>query len=542
MRIQGVIVWLLVLTIQAAEPERAPKFLPDDPIRTDPDRQPIPMPEPIELSQIADFLQNSFGNKPGNPIPPAANINTLGEVPDSSWFTNRMGTRPMTVPELLRGPNGIGGPDASNLEVISGKSEGITPGMVVRDPTGEIFFVKFDPKAHPKLLTSSEVIVTKFFHAFGYNVPENYLAAIRRENLHISPNASFRDENGKKRTMNERDLDRILEKVPVLPDGSVEIVASRRIPGKDLGPFRYIGTRSDDPNDIFNHEDRRELRGLRLFAAWLNHDDSRSINTRDFFEGEPDAGYIKHYLIDFGSCLGSGSVTIQGRRAGNEYKLEWTPMLKAAASLGLWDRKWRYVDYPAYGGIGRFEADHFQPHLWRPEYPNPAFQRMKLDDAFWAVGRIMTFSDEAIQALVRTGSYSPEAEEYLARTLIKRRDKIVKHYLALLNPVSDFRVVQRSGVPHLSFRNLGEEAGLGKASGYRFRWLGFDNQTHVATPLEVSQVSPEPLLEIPDRKTAYLLVEIATISPGQEKWGRQVRVFIRTSDLSVVGLERDSKD
>ena len=70
-------------------------------------------------------------------------------------------------------------------------------------------------------------------------------------------------------------------------DGTYRVVASKGISGKDVGPFRYYGTRPDDPNDIHPHEHRRELRAMRVFGAWLNHDDSRAINTRDFLQ---DAG------------------------------------------------------------------------------------------------------------------------------------------------------------------------------------------------------------------------------------------------------------
>ena len=77
------------------------------------------------------------------------------------------------------------------------------------------------------------------------------------------------------------------------------------------------------PNDIFPHEHRRELRGMRVFAAWLNHDDSRAINSLDVLVGQPGRRHVRHYLIDFGSTLGSGSVSAQKPRAGWEYM--WEP-------------------------------------------------------------------------------------------------------------------------------------------------------------------------------------------------------------------------
>ena len=59
-----------------------------------------------------------------------------------------------------------------------------------------------------------------------------------------------------------------------------------------LRSLRWYETRSDDPNDVIPHEDRREQRGLRLIAAWLNHDDTRAQNTVDSWDLRPrPAGY-----------------------------------------------------------------------------------------------------------------------------------------------------------------------------------------------------------------------------------------------------------
>ena len=49
-----------------------------------------------------------------------------------------------------------------------------------------------------------------------------------------------------------------------------------------------------------------------------------------------------------------------------------TPELSAALYALV-----RKVRYPVHPEIGRLEADFFQPHAWKPEYPNAAFVRMR---------------------------------------------------------------------------------------------------------------------------------------------------------------------
>src|SRR5262245_51540451 len=93
---------LLVLTGQAA----TPRFYADDPIAVDDDACiDASGVKPRDLSEAYDFLVNQFG-KPGDRRDlRAVNVNTLDEVPDSSWFTNRIGQSRMSIADIARGPD-----------------------------------------------------------------------------------------------------------------------------------------------------------------------------------------------------------------------------------------------------------------------------------------------------------------------------------------------------------------------------------------------------------------------------------------------------
>ena len=75
-------------------------FYPDDPLRVDPDRINITEPTEFPLYKDADYLINSFTH-PGGDAGPALNVNSVDEVPDSSWFTNRIGLGKMTIEDIV---------------------------------------------------------------------------------------------------------------------------------------------------------------------------------------------------------------------------------------------------------------------------------------------------------------------------------------------------------------------------------------------------------------------------------------------------------
>jgi hypothetical protein len=522
-----------------ASPVRAQKFRPDDPLARDADDGVVESPEEVELSTAYDVIEHTFHHRPRGPARPAVNVNTLGEVPDSSWFENRIGVRDLSLEELAHGPE-VGDPPQGRWTVISGKSQGITPGFTARDEAGVVWFVKFDRAEYPVLSTGAEVIATRFFHAMGYFVPETRIAYFRREDLAIAPDAKVSVKGGGKQKLTPARLDAILARVKREADGTLRAVVSRRLSGKPLGPHKYHGTRTDDANDVFPHEDRRDLRGLRVFSAWLNHDDSRSVNSLDMFV---PPGYVKHHLLDFSSTMGSGSdatrqIGPQNPRAGNEYVIDWGPIARSAFTFGIVDRPWRRVRYRPYPEVGNFEADFFDPDRWKPEYPNPAFERMRTEDAFWAARIVARFTDEGVRAMVATGRLgNPEAEAFLGDVLIARRDKIVERYFKVLNPLDTFRLEGDA----LTFVNLGERAGLATAEGYEVEWFAFDNATGRTTPIAAPVRTDEARAIQPASASEYTMARIRTISSTVPAWRQAVDVFLRNgSTPQVVGVEREA--
>jgi hypothetical protein len=522
-------------------PAFAQKFRTDDPVRIDDDS--VVAPRNVHRSQPSDyfdFLLNSFGHPGDRRAIPAININTLGDVPDSSWFQNRHGLHPMSISDLVRGPNQSNGPSTDGPWVVIGaKTEGVTPGFRIRDARGDVYVMKFDPKDRPEMATAAEVISTKFFYAMGFNVPENYVTSFRREQLTVAPTASVRDELGKERKMSEKDLDEILKRVNQREDKTYRVMASKFLSGKPVGPFRYYGTRSDDPNDIFAHEHRRELRGLWVMAAWLDHDDSRAINTLDMLVSEKDRQFVRHYLIDFGSTLGSGSTTAQKPRAGWEYL--WDPSAAALriATLGLIDKPWVRAKYDDLPSIGRLEFDTFQPNRWKPEYPNTAFENALPEDSYWAAKIVMSFSDEDIRAIVKSGEITdPNAEALLVKWLIIRRDRIGKMLLTSMSSMDRFEIGNDFT---LNFDHLASQYGLSeRPHSYRVSWFRFNNDTEQMIPLapETSYVMPSlPIPQILANEISGYIV--ARIFESGSSDGVDVTIRKNNNQYQIVGIERD---
>ena len=90
----------------------------------------------IEGSNGYDFTEHTFLDVGDRRDVRAMNVNTMDEVPNSSWFTNRIGVRDMPLDEIVRGPNEMETIDFAGWPIVQEKSSGITPGFRIRDPRG----------------------------------------------------------------------------------------------------------------------------------------------------------------------------------------------------------------------------------------------------------------------------------------------------------------------------------------------------------------------------------------------------------------------
>lgn len=425
-----------------------------------------------QLDQAFDLSRN-FRIITGN-RKEAYNTDSFDEVFNSTWFTNRHHLQRLSKEELIGGPDQGSGPDTSGTwTIISAKNEGVTPGFAIEDASGNRYLIKFDPQGYSELASGAEVVSTKLFYAMGYNTPENYIVRFDRSMLKLGESVKFTDSDGKNRLMRDSDLDEIFQRIEFLPNGRIRALASKFLQGTPLGPFRYKSTRKDDPNDFIAHHHRRELRGLRIISAWLNHFDTKDGNTLDMFVTENGRSFVRHYLIDFGATLGSASWGPNHIWRGHQYEVDPAKITANLFTLGLavdnWQKREHDIKFPS---IGYYTADIFDPMSYKGQVPNPAFENMTVRDGFWAARLVTAFTDEDLRAIITQGQYSdPAAAEYLLQILKERRDKIGRYFFRKLAPLDNFRLVASDDLKQaLVFTDLAVEAGYHSAGQRKYRY------------------------------------------------------------------------
>ena len=414
----------------------------------------------------------------------SVNANSLDEVPDSAWFTNRLGVRLVNLEELRRNAcskNQILDPEHApdgSWVIDKGKSSGSTPGFRIKVPGKGKYLVKVEALG-PERQVAATVIGEAVYYAAGYNASCEQALYVRPSIFKLTPGLTSRKGNfGDEYAFDQKALDELLAK-STMRGGLLRISASAWLPGYPIGQFRYEGTRGDDPNDVVAHQDRRELRGARLLAAWIDHFDSREGNSLDTWMADgkgapPDSspGHVVHYQIGTSAALGSVWAWDEiSRRLGYSYILDWRDMSVDFVTLGATARVWDEVQKtPGHEIFGYFDVAHFDPETWKNEYSNMAFSRMTERDGAWMARILARFTPQMVRALAEMGQFSDSANtDYLESVLQGRLARILQRYLTHLSSIAAVHV---EGADKLCGVDLAEWRALHQAERFRYvaRW------------------------------------------------------------------------
>ena len=452
----------------------------------------------------------------------ALGVNALDEVPDSTWFTNRIGIRDLTLDELRTGPAKIGSPELHKpWTVRSTKSGGTEPGLVVTDARGARFLIKFDPLGFREQETATHVIVGKLLWACGFNVTDDYVVYFRPEDLVLARDAVAKDVFGEKHPMSQAELDQMLAQVAGEPDGRIRALASLWLDGKPLGGHPAEGVRADDVNDRIPHPLRRDLRGMYAMFAWLDHVDVQEGNFLDMWVKEGSRHYVKHYLLDFGKALGVMTSTGRNPRAGHEHVIDFAATLRTLVTAGVEERSWEGRSTSPLRGVGIFAADDFDPGGWKALSPAYVpFSTADRFDKFWAAKILIRFTREQIRAVVETGRLSdPRAVDYLTDTLVARQRATARYWFDRVNPLDHF-MVRSSTSSVLCFEDLALRYQLGASpAATRYRVTTYDVDTRqVGPPRELAATGSGQVctsaLDLAVPFDGYTIVRVETLRPG----------------------------
>lgn len=527
-----------------------------DPLWVDPDRRPF-AGEPEEYySPFAWDGANQLVFRPisrffaVDPAGRAVNVNAFDEVPDSSWFRNRMGRFRLSAAQVARGACRTPPPDPAGPWTVTGaKPNGANPGFLIKSREGRRYLVKFDGVVQGPRASAADVIGANLYHAAGYYVPCNTIVNFERSILVYDPKAKGENAKGEKEPLSDAHLDAVFDKALHLPDGRCRANLSLFVEGKPIGPWTYEGTRKDDPNDVIPHEDRRELRGMEVLAAWINHFDSREQNTLASFVAAGKGGYVRHYMIDFGDSFGSIWEPPQlGRRIGHAYYLDVGDVVEDFISFGLIRRRWDGVRFGASGAVfGYFDVETFVPDEYKPGYPNPAFVRKQESDAAWMARILARMSDEHVRAAVDAAEMGPRLSAELTRILVGRRDKLLRRYLTRLSPLA-WPSVSGGAAPRLCLEDLALTAGVARARERSYRATAYlGDELARGLPLQVRVGGDaRPCFDLPTDPRGsvttprYMVLDVAARSPDHAPGPLRVHLYyaLPKDGLRVVGLER----
>jgi hypothetical protein len=473
----------------------------------------------------------------------ALGINALDEVPDSTWFTNRIGVRELTPDEIRRGPMTGDGPDLHKpWTVHSTKSgSGVDGGVIITDTRGIRYMIKFDLPRLPEVESSTDVIVDRLLWACGYHVPEDSIVWLTTDDLVLTDKSVAKDLLGHTtHHITRKEIEHDLAEVSHGRDGRIRALATRWLDGKPLGGFPAEGVREDDPNDKIPHELRRDMRGLYPILAWVDHVDTIRGNFLDMWVRDGRGHHVEHYLVDFGRSLGTMGAVEQDRRRGRTHQIDFGNMLTSLVTVGVIDERWEHDFGPMPRGVSPMFTVDFDPGRWHSDLPYIPLAAADRIDKFWGTKLIGRFTREQIRAAVEAARFSDSrATDYMTDTLVARQRATMAYWYARVNPLDHFTMQDGA----LCFDDLAVAANIVPAGPTHYAIAAYDSHARaIAAPVAVAGAGHACGQNLPialHERDAYTIYEVTTRRPGTA-----LRTYVhvardpRSGKLRVIGVWR----
>lgn len=527
--------WCLTALVGSSCAARYPRFLDQSPVTVVADDAPIPLPPVrVDPADVVAFSE-AFVKRPlvdamrPERIPRAGDVNSLDEVPRSSWF---MGDRAL--------PPTTDGPPRPPLRVLSERTPtASTRGIAVVDTRGKRYELFRDDKDRAEMRTGAWLVASRLTRAVGYRVPEAHIAELTASDFVVEPGPApegaiphgGKPPDDRFREIVGAELEAFLEASPTTREGRYRVSAVRWPPGIDAGRTPDVGENADDANDTVPHEDRRTLRALRVLAAWLGQDRLLPHAIRDVYVGEPGKGFLQHHVVFFDGALGADAVVGERPEQRNELTLLLTLGFAPAPDLPPTQRR-----FLAVGSFG----PSVDPSRVRPGLPFGPAERLTPADTYWMAKRIGMVPKSVIDEAVASARYGdPATSRWLARTLDERRRSLYEHGFSVVTPL-DVEGVRGTS---LHLRDRSAEVGLALARDARYLVsVHAQDGSELAPARIVRPTGPRVVVDLDPRVLGahdYLVLRLRALRQRGSSTPMQVHLTAKgTWGLRVLGVVR----
>ena len=456
------------------------------------DGRPIPVPVRTGGSDVLRYSEGYIrraliSSLDPQRTPEALDVNALDEVPASSWFVP--GRHPTLDGYKIDGPPE---PPFHDVEAPVGGLKNIARFIV--DARGLTYELVPDEKYRSGLRPAAGAIASRIVYALGYYVAESYPITVGNR-----------------------------ERVLAVRWPAARGEASRE-PAIDLGPTRPSSTRTDDPNDVVSHDDRRTMRAFSLVGAFIGLDDVRPLVFRDEYVGIRGKGFVQHQIVTLDDALGASAVAKALADVDRD-----RPSHNAWVNLGTFGfspKERADAAATPSASVGLF-VESIDPKSFHFSVPFPPADRALPTDLYWIAKRMMRITHARITEAVRSAGIETRATDYLDRVLLTRRNLCAAYAMKLVTPLELTRIeagrkaTKKIKMPYfaIELEDQAIAAGFARAadSQYHFSFLDEDGdrigERYVAKPKgKVLRFGvPSSLLD----ERSYLIVRVRVEREGK---------------------------